>query len=235
MPNRKNSRLVDDVVRGLSNTILSGDLRPGDRLTVVPISQEYGVSQSTTREALLMLEQRGLVSSNPRHGVFVTRLSAEEAVELCRMRALLEAYTITLGGRQIAESTLDDLRQQVAAMRRCVLPRDLPQLIQCDLAFHQIIASLGGSPMLLEVWSKLSGRIGALILRSVEEKKLDLTDVARYHDQVVEALATRDVEIGRRAIIQHYIRGQADELEQAKAINTAAEAVAILAAINTGA
>lgn len=225
MQDGKHSRLIDEVVRSLSNTILSGDLRPGDRLTVVPISQEYGVSQSTTREALLMLEQRGLVRSTPRRGVFVTRLSAEEAVELCRMRALLEAYTITLGGQQIAETTLEALRQQVAVMRRCVLPKDLPQVIQCDLAFHRLIAALGQSETLLEVWSKLSGRIGALMLRSIEEKQLDLADLVRYHDQVIDALATRNVEISRRAIIQHYIRGQVDEVEQTGALIAVADAV----------
>ena len=97
----KHSRLVDEVVRRIASTILAGDLRPGDRLTVVPLAQEFGVSQSTMREALLMLGQRGLVSTNPRHGTFVTRLSEQEAVDLCRMRALLEAYTITIGGRDI--------------------------------------------------------------------------------------------------------------------------------------
>ena len=221
----KHSRLVDEVVRRIASTILAGELRPGDRLTVVPLAQEFGVSQSTMREALLMLGQRGLVSMNPRHGTFVTRLSEQEAVDLCRMRALLEAYTITIGGREIPDSTLDALRAQVAAMDQCVLPHDLPQLIQCDLLFHQLIAALGGSEMLLESWARLNGRIGALILRSMEQKQLKGADLVQYHAEVVEALATRDVEIGRRAIIRHYIRGQKDEEEQTAALAAAAGAV----------
>jgi DNA-binding GntR family transcriptional regulator len=193
---------------------------------VIPIAQEYGISQSTTREALLMLEQRGLVSTNPRRGAFVTRLSEQEANDLCRMRALLEAYTITIAGPDLAQTTSDALHHQVAAMSRCNLPRDLPQLIQCDLAFHQIIAALGRSETLLEVWSKLSGRIGALILRSMEEKQLRLEDVVAYHTQVITALESCDGERGRRAIIQHYIRGQQDEATQTDALNAAAQAVA---------
>ena len=224
--NSRDSRLVDEVVRSLSRAILSGELRPDDHLTVIPLAQEFGISQSTTREALLMLEQRGLVRTDPRRGVSVTRLTEREAVDLCRMRALLEAYTFTIGGAQLAESTCNALRQQVATMRECVLPKDLPQLIQCDLAFHQIIAELGDSETLLEVWSRLNGRIGALILRSVEEKNLLIQDLVRYHSQVVDALATRDVEKGRRAIIQHYIRGQPDEQVQTDALNAAAQTVA---------
>ena len=230
----RHSRLVDDVVRSLSTAILSGDLRPGDHLTVIPIAQEYGISQSTTREALLMLEQRGLVSTNPRRGAFVTRLSAQAADDLCRMRALLEAYTITVAGPDIARTTLDVLRQQVTAMSSCTLPRDLPQLIQCDLAFHQCIAELGRSETLLDMWSKLSGRIGALILRSMEEKQLRLDDVVAYHTEVITALEARDAEIGRRAIIQHYIRGQQDEAPQTDALNAAAQAVAVLGSMYAG-
>lgn len=229
----KHSRLVDEVVRTLSSAILSGELRPGDRLTVLSIAQEYGISQSTTREALLMLEQRGLVKTNPRRGAFVTRLSEAEAIELCRMRALVEAYTVTVGGAQITDATLDALRRQVDAMRRCILPKDMPQLIQHDLAFHQVIAELGGSELLLELWSSLSGRIGALILRSLEEKKLNVADVVRYHAEVIEALQSRNPEIGRRAIIRHYIRGQQNEQAQTDAVNMVAETTFALAVAPT--
>ncbi|HRW49624.1 MAG: GntR family transcriptional regulator [Caldilinea sp.] len=228
--NTKHSRLVDEVVRSLSGAILSGELRPGDRLTVLPIAQEFGISQSTTREALLMLEQRGLVKTNPRRGTFVTRLSEVEAIELCRMRALVEAYTITVGGALIASDTLDALRQQVEAMGKCVLPKDMPQLIQHDLIFHQMIAELGGSELLLELWSSLSGRIGALILRSLEDKKLNVADVVRYHAEVIDALESREPEIGRRAIIQHYIRGQLNEQAQTDALSAVAQTTFALSA-----
>ncbi|MCB0135859.1 MAG: GntR family transcriptional regulator [Caldilinea sp.] len=228
--NTKHSRLVDEVVRTLSGAILSGELRPGDRLTVLPIAQEFGISQSTTREALLMLEQRGLVKTNPRRGTFVTRLSEVEAIELCRMRALVEAYTITVGGALIASDTLDALRQQVEAMGKCVLPKDMPQLIQHDLIFHQMIAELGGSELLLELWSSLSGRIGALILRSLEDKKLNVADVVRYHAEVIDALESREPEIGRRAIIQHYIRGQLNEQAQTDALSAVAQTTFALSA-----
>jgi DNA-binding GntR family transcriptional regulator len=147
------------------------------------------------------------------------------------MRALLEAYTITVGVQSITDDMLDALRRQVASMQQCVLPGDLPQLIQCDLAFHQQIAALAQSETLLDTWSQLSGRIGALILRSMEEKQLDRTDIVQYHAAVVDALATRDAALGRRAIIQHYIRGQPDEVPQTDAIDAAALAVATLSSM----
>jgi DNA-binding GntR family transcriptional regulator len=113
------------------------------------------------------------------------------------------------------------------------MPRNLPRLIQCDLAFHQVIAELGGSEMLLESWSRLSGRIGALILRSMEEKKLNVQDIARYHAEVITALESRDLEQGRNAIIRHYIRGQAHEQALTSSLSVAAQATVAFGAAGT--
>ncbi len=205
----EHSRLVDEVGRALAEEILAGELRPGDRLTVLPLAERFRMSQSTIREALLILERRGLVTTRPRHGTFVTRLSEQEAIDLCRTRALIEAYAITLGIEQISDALLAELDCRVSGMRKCVLPKNLPQLIQLDLEFHQFIAELSASSMLLEMWSSLNGRVGALIMRSVEEKQLNTAEVADYHAEVVAVLATRDPDAAQRAIAHHYLRNQA--------------------------
>jgi len=58
-------RLVDDVHHSLQDAILSGRMRPGERLVEMWISEQLGVSRTTVREALLMLEHDGLVVSTP--------------------------------------------------------------------------------------------------------------------------------------------------------------------------
>lgn len=202
-----NSRLVDDVVQQLENSILSGEIGPGERLLVLPIAQQFGIAQSTVRESLLILERRGLVKVRPRRGVFVTRLGDEEAFELCQARALIEGYAVGIGVRDITDAELQQLRQLVDVMAKCRFPRDLPLLIQTDIAFHRVIAGLCGSEMMLEMWATLNGRLGALIMSSLERKQLNTADVVRYHTDAVDALATRDPAIARREMAAHYLRG----------------------------
>lgn len=202
-----NSRLVDDVVQHLENSILSGEIGPGERLLVVPIAQQFGIAQSTVRESLLILERRGLVTVRPRRGVFVTRLGDTEAFELCQARALIECYAVGIGVRDMPETDLQQLRQLVDVMAGCRFPRDLPLLIQTDIAFHRVIAGLCASEMMLEMWSTLNGRLGALIMSSLERKQLNTADVVRYHTDAVDALATRDPAIARREMAAHYLRG----------------------------
>ncbi len=203
-------RLIDDLCQLLEDAILSGKMRPGERLLVTQLAEEHEVSQSTIREALLMLERRGLVVSKPRHGTFVTRLSDAEAIELCQARALLETFAVTNGSKRINARVLGHLREAVSAMARCTLPRDLPRLIDLDLTFHQAIIELSGSTKLIDLWSSLNGQIGALMLRGMEQQALDINDVVRLHTLVIDALASGPPAKAQQAIVDHYIRDEAE-------------------------
>jgi DNA-binding GntR family transcriptional regulator len=222
------ARLVDEVTRALEEEILSGELRPADHLTVLPLAQRFGMSQSTIREALLMLERRGLVKTIPRRGAYITRLAEEEAAELCRMRALIEGYAVTVGIDQVTDELTGELEAYVQEMALCTLPKNLPRLIQLDLRFHQCIARLAKSDTLFEVWSSLSGRIGALIIRSVEANRLDIADVTRLHSEVLDALATRSPRACCLAVINHYVPESASRSLHMESIDQAVQALVML-------
>jgi DNA-binding GntR family transcriptional regulator len=210
MVRAKRLRLVDDVRRSLEEAILCGEMRPGDRLLVAQIAEEFNVSLTTVREALLMLENQGLVVNKPRHGAFVTRLSEEEAYELCQARALLESFAVTVGFDLIDAAFVQKLHSMLDTMAQCSLPRDLPDLIRIDLAFHNAIISLSGSQRITELWSGLNGQIGALIIRSVEQQASDIDDIVAFHRQMVAALASGDANLARRTVVDHYMRNRSD-------------------------
>src|SRR5207248_6083930 len=103
------ARLVDDVYRSLEEAILSGRMRPGERLVESWIAAHLEVSRTTVREALLMLERQGYVVSKPRRGTFVTRLAREEALDLCYNRALLESFAVRSGYARIGNRVITHL------------------------------------------------------------------------------------------------------------------------------
>jgi DNA-binding GntR family transcriptional regulator len=203
-------RIVDDVVRSLEDAILAGRMRPGERLLGAQLAEQLGVSQTTVREALLMLENRGLVKSEPRRGSFVTRLAREDARDLCRARALIEGYAIYVGLPQIDAECVRRLEAHVGAMRDCRLPDDVPNLIRIDLAFHEILARSADSERLIELWSSLNGQIGALFLTGMEHRHADIEDIARFHHQLVEAVGSGDPCVAQAAVVEHYVQGNPD-------------------------
>ena len=200
------ARLVDDVYRSLEEAILSGKMRPGDRLVETWISDKLEVSRTTVREALLMLERQGYVVSVPRRGTFVTRLAREDALDLCYNRALLESFAVGIGYARIDGAVIHQLEGCVDRMRGCRLPDDVPQLIQIDLAFHRPLVEVSGSRRLIELWSSLSGQIGALVLRSLEEQHARIEDVVAFHQRLLDAIRSGDADVARRGVIEHYVR-----------------------------
>src|SRR5215211_7272291 len=190
-------RLVDGVAHSLEDAILAGRMRPGERLIETKLCDELGVSRTTLREALLMLERRGLVSSEPRRGTFVTRLAREDAVDLCRTRALLEAFALTSGYDRLDAATfaaLDDLLTEMAALN---FPEDVPRLIGIDLAFHRLLIRGAGAPRVVELWSSLDGQMSALILSSIEHHHAGIGDVVAFHRALLDAVRSGDVAVAR--------------------------------------
>jgi DNA-binding GntR family transcriptional regulator len=203
-------RLVDDVAGVLEEAILSGRMRPGDRLVETGIGAELGVSRTTVREALLMLERRGLVLSKPRRGTFVTRLSRKEAGDLCATRALLEAYALTSSFASIDASVIGRLEDHLAEMSSCVLPDDLPRLVQIDIAFHTHLIAGADSPRVRELWTSLNGQMSVLFLTSLEHLQASIADVVALHRDLLDAIGSGDLARALQATIDHYVGDQND-------------------------
>jgi DNA-binding GntR family transcriptional regulator len=200
------ARLVDDVYRSLEEAILSGRMRPGERLVESWIAEHLEISRTTVREALLMLERQGYVVSKPRRGTFVTRLAREDALDLCYNRALLESFAVRAGYERIDNRVLGQLESCIDQMISCRLPDDVPRLIQIDVTFHRALIEVAESRRLTEIWSSLNGQIGALVLRSLEAQHANIDDVVAFHQKLLDAIRSGDPQIAQQAVIDHYVR-----------------------------
>ncbi len=198
-------RLVDGVAHSLEDAILAGRMRPGDRLIETKLCEELAVSRTTLREALLMLERRGLVRSEPRRGTFVTRLSHEESMDLCATRAILEAYAVVAGHEYFDDSVFARLDALLNDLASCNLPDDTPRVIQIDLAFHRLLINGCDSRRIRRLWSSLDGEMSALILTSIEHYHAGIDDLVSFHRVLLDAIRTGDPDVAREAVIVHYV------------------------------
>jgi DNA-binding GntR family transcriptional regulator len=206
------ARLVDDVYRSLEEAILSGRMRPGERIVESWLSEHLAVSRTTVREALLMLEREGYVVSEPRRGTFVTRLPREEALDLCYTRALLESFAVRAGYTRVDKLVIEQLGACIGQMHLCRLPDDVPRLIQIDLAFHRNLIALAESRRLIDLWSSLNGQIGALVLRSLEQLHANIEDVVAFHQRLLDAIESGDAAVAQQGVIDHYVRQEERDL-----------------------
>ena len=95
----------------IEEMILTGQRQPGDRLIQQELAKQLGVAQSVVREALLELQASGLVRAVDNLGVFVSELGAEDLLQACEIREVLEGLAARLCCRQASRSDIEGLRQ----------------------------------------------------------------------------------------------------------------------------
>ncbi|OJT97435.1 MAG: hypothetical protein BGN82_10135 [Alphaproteobacteria bacterium 65-7] len=134
------------VVRILSNGILSGKYRPGDRLNESQIARELRISRIPVREALSQLQERGLVQNRARRGMFVTDLGPEEVQQIAALRIVLETEALTLARARMTRETALALEAQMDRME--AWSGGLLEAAALDLEFHRLIWKAAANPYL---------------------------------------------------------------------------------------
>jgi DNA-binding GntR family transcriptional regulator len=127
----------------LRDRILTGRLRPGDRLDLDRLTAEFGISRTPVREALLELSYEGLVAITPRSGMAVVGITPEDAVDNFAILAALAGKGAELATARITAAELDELRTLAAAVD------DAPDVVAANRRFHRAINLTARSPRLL--------------------------------------------------------------------------------------
>src|ERR1700721_4109358 len=99
-PGEEHSPLRDQGVTELRQAILSGRLKPGERLVEGRLADELGVSRNPVREAIRVLASEGLIEVTARRGAAVATMTEQEARETIELRALLEGQNARLPARR---------------------------------------------------------------------------------------------------------------------------------------
>jgi DNA-binding GntR family transcriptional regulator len=191
---QKTTSLRHKVTEDIRKAILLGQLKPGDRLREVEVSKQMGVSRGPIREALRMLEQEGLLISQPYKETTVAEISSEEVQEvLLPIRLTLEKYAIRKALPNIGEAQLAKLRAIVAAMQEGARQLDLAKVVESDLSFHEYLIDLAGIPSLLSTWSSINNRIRLHFI--VQGRTYDNLEVLYHsHQRLLDTIETRELD-----------------------------------------
>jgi DNA-binding GntR family transcriptional regulator len=211
------------VVNLLKDAIFSGKLEPGEALPEMRLARELQVSQATIREALVQLEQLGLVVREANRGTNVTRFSAREIEERAQLRILLEGEAMAQAARQFAEEDYKTLVALQAAFEEKIDGDDHFGRIEADLAFHRYIWERSGNTTLLRMLEQLTTPLFAYtcILRS--RKIVTSRVVVNPHERLIEAMRSGNCDLMRKRIREHietsfaaFLRAQGERLATSK-------------------
>lgn len=141
------------LVQRLREAILSGKYKPGDRLNESRIAREFEISRIPIREALLQLQESGLVTGHERKGMFVTLLSEEDSQRINSVRIVLETEALKLAKAHMTPEVAAKLTALVDRME--VWHGELAEAAALDLEFHRTIWDASGNPYLVKALDPL--------------------------------------------------------------------------------
>jgi len=186
-PIRSSSKSTE-VFETLRSAILSGKLQPGDVLREMPLARQLQVSQVPIREALLRLENLGLVVRVADRSTTVTKLTRAEMVELLQVRAHLEELAFRLAVKHLDDAGIRELRDCLAKLEKKIEENDYYAVSDLDLNFHRIVWRLSGNHALEKMLERLCVSIYAFVSIQRHSAGEDLKHSVHHHAGLLEAL-----------------------------------------------
>lgn len=134
-----NSSLRIQVFNAIEDAILNGEYKDGESLSELKISSELGVSRTPVREALMRLENEGLVKNIPNKGAVVVGVTEKDIEDIYAIRIRIEGLAANLAASNINEDELRALEKIADLQEFYLYKNDIEQIFELDSDFHKII------------------------------------------------------------------------------------------------
>jgi DNA-binding GntR family transcriptional regulator len=193
----------------IQRRILSGESRPGERLTQQSLAKELGVAQGTVRESLLELQWLGLVESVDRLGVFVGKLDAARLCEAYHVREFLEGLAARLACDHASRADMARLRSTAEQIWNLSQEHDEEEMGAEDRNFHLQIMNLSRNSVLTRLAE------GYRVLGMAVRASRDPREVYEEHLGLVEAIEQNLPEDAERLAREHVSKARKTIEQQA--------------------
>lgn len=208
-------RLADMVYGQLLEAIRNGDIGGSERLVQEKLAEQLEISRTPVREALLRLEQEGILVSSPRGGFKVYRMSANEVRELYQARAAIEGQAVRILATHNDMEANARLRKTVEREEN-ISSSKVEDYFNANRTIHRSMVEMTGNRYLVEMFDNIWNRTTSYNLFAAIEK-LDLAKSLGDHLRLVDAIETGNPVTAMEATIDHITHGfelQIKALEQ---------------------
>jgi DNA-binding GntR family transcriptional regulator len=199
------SSLKHQIAGEIRKAIFTERLKPGDKITETEISKELGVSRGPIREAIQMLVLEGLMLSSPYKETRVATITKEEVLELLiPIRLNIETYALKKGFASWDEQVIKKFEMIIIEMEKAITYKDLLQLVELDLRFHEIIIHSAQNTNVINIWESIVNRIR---IHFIYQGKFytDLQQIIEEHQAMLKTFATGSLEDALGELKKHIL------------------------------
>ena len=181
--------------------ILAQKLAPGERLGEQALAENFAVSRTMVREALMQLQARGFVEVQSRRGWYVVEPSAEEARDAFSARRIVEAGILAESEGRPLQNVIRKLRDHIADEQRAIEAADAATRAFLLADFHVCLAEQMGQQLLVDVLRDLTAR--TTLAATLYQSRHEAGQSCAEHGAIVAALEAGDTARARALMIDH--------------------------------
>ncbi|RDW18380.1 GntR family transcriptional regulator [Oceanobacillus arenosus] len=198
------SLLADQVYKILRSKIITVEYKPGDKLDIHKLADEFGVSRSPVKDAINQLVYEGLIEIIPRKGTYVTELDFYDFLEVLDARLMIELWAAHQIIQTVSIEKIEKWGQIVNKMDLLLenTSFNFEKYNKLDMQFHSSLIEWTGNKKIQEMFSSLNTHVS--LSRIVHSTSLEST-IKRHRDHwlLYEAMKSRDFPTFSNAITGH--------------------------------
>lgn len=183
--------LRDVVFNTLRKAILTGELKPGERLMEIHLANQLGVSRTPIREAIRKLELEGLVIMIPRRGAEVAQITEKSLKDVLEVRRALDALCAELACDRITEEEKQQLKAACDEFEKATRMGDVTTIAEADVALHDIIVAATGNRRLIQLINNLSEQMYRYRFEYIKEEDKH-NHLVEEHRMIYESIIQHD-------------------------------------------
>jgi DNA-binding GntR family transcriptional regulator len=215
-PNKNIKEDFQQLLTKLENMILIGMFQPRERLVENDLAQKLGVRRNWVRDALKILESRGLVKTVPYRGAMVRDLDEQEINEIFQVRVVLEKLANRLACENFKKSDAKALLKIAARIKNSYKKNSFEEMITANAQFHNYITELSQNSALIQMITQLKIRFHIFNTFAWSSPEI-VACILKEHEQYIQALENKDGRILDQLGEKHFSHSKDLYLLQLKA------------------
>lgn len=194
--------LRDVVFNTLRQAILTGELKPGERLMEIHLANKLGVSRTPIREAIRKLELEGLVTMIPRRGAEVAQITEKSLQDVLEVRRSLDALCAELACARITDEAVEALGAACKNFEEATMKGDIREIAAADVALHDIIIGATGNKRLVQLVNNLAEQMYRYRFEYIKDKSV-YPRLIEEHRIMYNAIRSKDGMTAAKVSVTH--------------------------------
>lgn len=194
--------LRDVVFKTLRQGILTGEIKPGERLMEIHLGKRLGVSRTPIREAIRKLELEGLVVMIPRKGAQVAEISQKHLKDVLEVRRSLDSLAVELACERMSPGQMEDLKEACNEFAKVTKTKDVTAIAKADVALHDVIVRATGNERLEQLISNLAEHVYRYRFEYIKDASYH-ERLIKEHEEILASVLAKDKIRAKELVVQH--------------------------------